>query len=74
MNWISISYDLIWEFKDYPNYKVSKCGKVFNMKTNRKIKKVVNGRSIGFWIKGKFITLNNSRKLIRKIEKLDMPF
>lgn len=41
MNSISISYNLIWQFKDFHFYKVSKCKKVFNTKSNRKLKHII---------------------------------
>ena len=40
----------------------------------REIKKTVNGYSIGYWIGKKFYTLENLRKQLVKIEKLDCPF
>ena len=56
-----------WRFSEFPEYQVTKDGKVFNIKTGNRIKKVVNGRSIGFWIRGNFITMNNSRNQLEKI-------
>jgi hypothetical protein len=40
----------------------------------REIKKTVNGYSVGYWINKKFYTLENLRKQLVKIEKLDYPF
>lgn len=69
MQTISITYDLKWQLKSYPNYKWSTCKKLFNTKTGRQIKKTLNCRSVGYWISGKFITLNNLRKDLELIPK-----
>lgn len=50
-----------------PHYKCSSCGKLFNVKSGRRIKKTVNGRSVGYWIAGKFLTLNSLRSNLEKI-------
>lgn len=74
MNTISINYDLKWEYSKMPHYKWTSCGKLVNTRTGRCIKKTVNGRSVGYWIAGKFLTLNNLRKNLRKIEIVNLPF
>lgn len=74
MTSISIIYDLKWCYKKLHNYQWIKCGKLINTKTGRKIKKTVNGRSVGYWIKGKFITLNNLRSQLEIIPKENLPF
>lgn len=74
MDSISISYDLKWRYKILHHYQWTTCGKLFNTKTNRKIKKTVNGRSIGYWIKGNFITLNKLRSQLEIIPKDKIPF
>ena len=74
MNTISKTYALKWQHKDYCNYKWSVCGKLFNCKTGFEIKKTFNNGSIGYWIKGKFITLNKLRNQLTKIEDTKCPF
>ena len=69
MNSVSITYELKWQYKKLTYYKWTNCGKLINTKTGRKIKKTVNGRSIGYWIKGGFVTLNNLRKELELIPK-----
>ena len=66
---ISISYALIWQHKDYNYYQWSKCGKLFNLRTGRQLKKCYNGGSLGYCIKGKFVTLNKLRKELIKINE-----
>jgi len=74
MTTISIIYDLKWRYIKLHYYQWTTCGKLINTRTGRKIKKTVNGRSIGYWIKGKFITLNNLRTQLEIIPKEKLPF
>ena len=60
--------------KDRPNYKWSECGKLFNTKTGKQLKKTINSGSKGYWIGKKFITLENLRKQLVKIEDVEIPF
>ena len=71
MSSISINYDLKWRYKYAHNYQWTSCGKLINVKTGRKLKKTVNGRSVGYWIKGKFLTLNKLRKDLEVIPKVE---
>jgi len=74
MDTISITYTLIWQFKRFPNYKVTKCKKVFNCKTNRQLKSSLNGGSIGFWISKEFIVKSKLNKELEKIPRSKLPF
>ena len=74
MSSISVNYDLKWRLKTNPTYKWSSCGKLFNCKTGRRIKKTVNGRSVGYWINGEFTTLTKLRDNLEKIPKILCPF
>ena len=74
MNKISITYTLVWEVKDYEEYKFSSCGKCFNTKRNTELKKVMQGGSIGYNIRGKFKSLKILRNNLHKIKKTESPF
>ena len=74
MHTISVTYDLKWQLKTNPTYKWTTCKKLFNTKTGRQIKKTLNCRSVGYWIQGKFITLNNLRANLELIPKQETPF
>jgi len=74
MNRISISYTLKYQCKFAIHYKWSKCGKLFNMKTGKQIKKTLNGGSIGYWIASKFYTLNTLKSQVELIPKEQTPF
>jgi len=74
MNSISVNYTLIWELDFAPNYKWSKCGCCFNVKTGKQIKQVYNNGSIGYNISGKFKSLNYLRNHLVKIKNVKLPF
>jgi hypothetical protein len=76
MNTISVSYNLIWMLKDYPHLQITKCKKIFNTKTGRRIKITLNGGSIGLWVSPKkFIVKSELNKHIELIpKKQDCPF
>lgn len=73
MNCITVTYPLIYQFKGYPHYKVTKCLKVFNTKTNNRIKLRLNGGAKGFWIGKTFLSLKN-KTILEKIPKNNCPF
>ena len=52
---ISTTYDLYYELRNNSNYKFTKDGICINTKTNRIIKRVLNGSSKGYWINQNFI-------------------
>ena len=70
----SITYDLKWQLKHLPYYKWTVCGKLINMRTGRRIKKTLNGGSVGYWIASKFYTLKSLRGQLEKIPKNNCPF
>ena len=74
MQTISINYSLKWQYDPLPYYKWSKCGKLFNCRTGKQIKKTMNGGSIGYWIAGKFITLETLKSQLSKIQYDYSPF
>ena len=65
MKTISITYPLVFRFKNHHNLQVTKCGKIFNIKTGRQKKMCYNGGSIGIWIDTKtFITKSTINSMI----------
>ena len=71
---ISKNYTYIWELKNYPNYKITKCNLMINSKTGRVIKKCYNSGVIGYNIEGKFKSLKKLRTELTKIKKQIIPF
>jgi len=71
---IESKYNLKWQLKELPHYKISECKNIFNCKTNRKLKRVVNGYTIGYWINKKFIPLNKLNNYCELIKLESIPF
>lgn len=71
---ISKTYALKWQIKDHHNYVVSPCGKVFNSKTRKLLKRVCVGGSVGYCIEGKFHTLKTLGTMLEKITEFALPF
>jgi len=70
MNSILVSYNLIWRFKNYHYLQISKCRKVFNIKTGKQRRLTVNGGSIGLWVTPKkFIVKSELNTYIEQIPK-----
>lgn len=71
---ISKTYTLIWSVKDAENYKVSKCGKVFNCQRGKEIKRCYVSGTVGYCINSKFTSLKNLRTKLIKIKNETLPF
>jgi len=71
---ITTTYLLEYELKNNSNYKFTKNGICINTKTDRIIRKVLNGSSKGYWIDKKFYSVNTLRKELVKIERVKCPF
>jgi hypothetical protein len=74
MNTISITYTIKYELDFAPNYKWLNDNSCYNIKTERKIKQVMQGGSIGYIINGKFKTLKYLRNHLRKPKNIKIPF
>lgn len=74
MSSITVNYTLIWCLDFADNYQWTKCGKCFNVKTNKQLKKVYNNGTIGYNINGKFKSLTYLRKHLIKIKTNLLPF
>jgi len=71
---LSTTYTLKWQLKTANEYKFSECGKCINVKRGREIKQVINGRCIGYCIRGRFQSLTSLRKQLEKIPDIECPF
>lgn len=74
MQSVSIRYSLKWRFKKYPQYAVTECKMVVNMRNNRLLKQVLNGGSIGYWIGGKFVAISKINGMVELIKEEKAPF
>ncbi len=71
---ITVKYLCKYRLKFAPNYVFSG-DKCFNAKTNREIKQVYNGGSIGYNIAGKFYSLKKLKTQLEKIPTQEkLPF
>jgi hypothetical protein len=62
---ITKTFQLKWQFVANPDYKLTDCGRLFNTKTKREIKRTLNGRtSVGYWIGKKFYSLKKIKEQI----------
>ena len=57
-----------WNIDGYNHYYFTSDRTLFNSNTNRKSKQVLRKYSRGYNLDGKFITINNLRPLISKVE------
>ena len=72
---ISTTYVLKWQLKNNSEYKFTKDGVCINTKTGNLIKMIINNRSKGYCIKGKFKSINTLRKDLEQIPKKEkLPF
>jgi hypothetical protein len=63
-----------WIIEGMENYCFTEKKELFNSKTGRKIKQTIIGYTKGYWLKGKFYTLNKLRPLLKRPENIDVPF
>lgn len=74
MKTISVNYILKYRLSFAEEYVWTEDNKCFNEKTGRQIKQTMCGRSIGYCIRGKFMSLNTLRKQLIKIKSDICPF
>jgi len=74
MHTFTVTYAIkyVIDFADY--YAFNQYKECYNTKTGRRIKKVMQGRSIGYNINGKFYSLTRLRKHLVKPRKEVCPF
>lgn len=71
---VSTTYVLKWQLIFANHYKFTDNGICINTKSGKIIKQIINGRSKGFCIKGKFYSSNTLRKELELIPKESCPF
>lgn len=70
----SVTYDAVWQIKGMDNYVVTADGKVINKTTGKVLQRQVKGYSIGYYLNGRFYTLQIIRKQFTKIQVSECPF
>tara|TARA_R110002051_G_C8669321_1_gene490163 strand:- start:560 stop:799 length:240 start_codon:yes stop_codon:yes gene_type:complete len=63
--YVNVRFKAIWQFKDFPHYKVTKDKKIINAKTETLL--TYNQR--GFYIMGKYLKRNQLNPYLEKIKK-----
>lgn len=76
MNTISINrvIELRWQIIGHDHYFFGNDKKLYNIKSNREVKKTLNGRSIGYWIGKKFYSINKLKTILVRPKNFDIPF
>jgi len=74
MQSVSISYALKWRVINAPDYCITSCRKVVNVRTGRVLKRCYCGGSIGYWIGRRFVRLVDLNKEVELIKKEKCPF
>ncbi len=69
--YVNLRFKAIWQFKEHPHYKVTRCKKVINTKTS----KLLSYTSRGYFIGGEYVKKNRINNIIEKIPvKENLPF
>lgn len=63
-----------WKIETQENYIVASDNNVYNLKTKKKLQMQLKQYTKGYYLSGKFYSLNQLRKLLIKIEKIKCPF
>jgi hypothetical protein len=78
MNIKSIIYSgvvtIVWEINGVPDYGFGKDKQLYNLKTSKRLTRTVKGYTQGYYIKGKFYTLNKLKPLLIRPTNFDVPF
>lgn len=70
---ITTNYDCKYQIKGMPEYQFAK-KKLFNVKRGKEVKKVLNGYTLGYNLRGKFYSMQMIKELVEPIEKIICPF
>jgi hypothetical protein len=71
---ITVTYQLIWRLRNYPQYQFTADRQCYNTRTGRRIRQTRCGGSIGYCIVGKFHSFTALRPQLEKIPRELCPF
>lgn len=74
MESITYTIEIKWKITGYESYGFGVDKNLYNLKTQRKLKKCYNNGSIGYWFNKKFITLVQLKKMLYKPKNEKLPF
>ena len=63
-----------WRLKGFDKYGITSKSEVINIKTDHVLQRTVKGYTIGYYLSGKFKSLQQIRSLSYKYEKVKCPF
>jgi hypothetical protein len=67
---VTLTIPYIWQFKEYPHIKVTKCRMIINSRTGNILKYTQRG----FYIEGKYYKRKDVRNSVEKPKDVVMPF
>jgi hypothetical protein len=67
-----VIYTFKWQLSFNHDYKITKCKKVINIRTENIIKETVVGYTIGYWIGKKFIAKKRLNDYCEKINHIQL--
>lgn len=70
METVTLTFTALWQFKDQPHIKVTKCKKIIDVKKGKELKYTTRG----FYINGKYVKRKDINSMIEKIKVIDCPF
>lgn len=62
---VNVRFNVVWQFKEHPEYKVNKCKKIVNCKTST----ILKYNSRGFFIKDRYLKRNEINQYLELIPK-----
>jgi phage shock protein PspC (stress-responsive transcriptional regulator) len=65
---------IIWVITGFPQYGFGTDKKLYNVKRGRVVRKVLKGYTTGYNLNGKFYSLQRIKSLIKRPEKITVPF
>lgn len=63
--YVNVRFKVVWQFKEFTHYKITRCKKVINSKTGT----LLNYNERGYFIGNRYVKKKDINKLIEKIPK-----
>lgn len=69
MSTFTVTYSTIARFRENHGYEVTRCRKIFNVRTGKLLKQIRQGGSFGYIIGGSFVPHSKIKEHLEKIPK-----
>ena len=66
--------DIVYLIQGYGSYGFGRDKNLYNLRTGRKIKKCLKAYTRGYNLNGRFVSQNQIKPLLRKLETIKCPF